>query len=636
MDRPVIGVGTLNVSARAKALVAEALDNNRLSYGPMTQEFERRFARLHECRFGIMSNSGTSALHIAVAAMKEMHGFAPGDEVIVPAVTFVATANVVLHNGLTPVFVDVEPLTYGLDPALLESKITPRTRAIIPVHLFGQPCDMDPILDVARRNNLKVIEDSCETMFARNHGRSVGSLGDIGCFSTYVAHLLVTGVGGLNTTNDPDYAVILRSLMNHGRDSIYISIDDDEDKSAEEMRLIIARRFRFVHLGHSFRCTEMEAALGLGQLDGWEAMIARRRSNAAFLSRSLSRFEDRLQVPTVRPGAEHSFMMYPLVLRDRKKDELVNYLEQYGIETRDMLPLTNQPIYRDLLGTREEDFPVAKWINESGFYVGCHQDLSDADLDYIVEVFDRFWSAELVRPRAGAALIIVTRNDLEALRNAVDTLPFAAFDRVLALNSGGPVGGEAENLLRQRNVTCVSLDGEDPLLFLSRHAISRECDRLVVFTADGRQSPEDASRLLLALDRGHDMVIASRFLAGGRRHDAEHRLQHRSVGNRVFTLLANLVFAGNYTDVVNPFRAIRSRRLREIGLERSGVLGAYDLSIAALQWGWKVTEVPTAERIGPTRSDRRQAWFSVLPMLHLLWSKWRKPRPRNSPEGDRP
>src|SRR3712207_6174410 len=191
------------------------------------RRFEQEFAELHGCRFGVMSNSGTSSLQVALQALKERHGWEDGDEVIVPAVTFVATSNIVLHNRMTPVFVDVLPDTYNIDPARIEARITERTRAIVPVHLFGLPADMDPILELARAHDLKVIEDSCEAMFATYRGRPVGSFGDVACFSTYVAHFLVTGVGGLGTTNDGELAVAMRSLINHGRDSIYLSIDDD-------------------------------------------------------------------------------------------------------------------------------------------------------------------------------------------------------------------------------------------------------------------------------------------------------------------------------------------------------------------------------------------------------------------------
>ncbi len=389
--QPVIGVGTLNISPRARALVNEVLDSNRLSYGPMTRRFEAGFAQAHGCRFGVMSNSGTSALLVALAALKELHGWADGDEVILPAVTFAGTANVVIHARMRPVLVDVDPIHYELDPEKIEAAVTSRTRALIPVHVFGQPCEMDPVLELARRYGLRVIEDSAETMFARYKGRSVGSLGEIGCFSTYAAHLLTTGVGGLNTTDNPEYAEKLRSLINHGRDSTYLNIDDDDRKSPEELRRIVARRFSFVSLGYSFRLTEMEAALGLAQLEVGAEMIARRRTNAAWLTGKLSGHEAFLQLPRIRPGCDHSFMMYPIVLRDRKKDALVNFLEQNRVETREMLPLTNQPLYQRLLGIGEADYPVAGWINRSGFYIGCHQDLSSDDLDRIVELFDRFF-----------------------------------------------------------------------------------------------------------------------------------------------------------------------------------------------------------------------------------------------------
>lgn len=391
METPIVSVGTLNISARAKQLVMQVLNNNRLSYGPMQQQFEKDFSHLHGCRFGVMSNSGTSALHIALAAMKEIHGWQDGDEIIVPAITFVATINVVLHNNLRPVLVDVEKDYYGLDPSQLEAVISPNTRAIIPVHLFGLPCDMDAIQSIAEKHDLKIIEDSCETMFSGYKGRPVGSMGDIGCFSTYIAHLLVTGVGGMNTTNNPDYATHLRSLMNHGRDSIYTSIDDDNDVSVEELKTIVARRFSFVSLGHSFRVTEMEAALGIAQLEEWQTMLTRRRNNAAFLSQLLMPFQDRLQLPAIRPECEHAFMMYPIVLRDQPKKELVDFLEERGVETRDMMPITTQPVYQKHLKIQEATYPIARWINQNGFYIGCHQDLKQTDLEYVAELFERYF-----------------------------------------------------------------------------------------------------------------------------------------------------------------------------------------------------------------------------------------------------
>lgn len=390
-----IGVGTFTTTPKMRELVNQVLDTGRISYGPMSRAFEQRFAAIHGSRFAVLSNSGTSSLHVALQTLKELHGWQDGDEVLVPALTFVATVNVILHNKLTPVLVDVERDYYGIDVSLIERAITPRTRAIMPVHLFGQPCDMSSIMEIAQRRGLKVIEDSCECMFVGHRGKSTGSWGDIGCFSTYVAHLLTTGVGGLATTNDPDIAACMRSLVNHGRDGIYISIDDDAGKSGEALREVISRRFRFERIGHSFRITELEAALGLAQLDDWQAMIKKRQQNSNTLRFELAHLDHRLQLPRHRPLTEHSWMMFALVLRDEPKDALCQHLESHGIETRDMLPLVNQPCYKGLWNPA--DYPVAQWIDRSGLYIACHQDLTAADLDYMTAVIQEYFVHEPAR-----------------------------------------------------------------------------------------------------------------------------------------------------------------------------------------------------------------------------------------------
>jgi perosamine synthetase len=387
-----IGVGGLVISDYEKQLVNEVLESNRLTYGPMTKRFEEEFAGTHGCRFGLFMNSGTSALHVALAALKQRYGWADGDEVIVPAVTFVATSNIVLHNHMTPVFVDVEPETYNLDPAKLEEKITAKTRAIIPVHLLGLPATMGPILQIAQKHSLIVLEDSCETMFACYQGRVVGSMGQIGCFSTYVAHFLVTGVGGFAITNQPDLAVDMRSLMNHGRDSIYYSCSDDEGAEGSLLEEIIEKRFSFIHLGHSFRCTEMEAAIGIGQLARADKILARRRKIAEHFNRELAPFADVLQLPTCPSDRTHSYMLYGLVLRHENKKRLVNYLENLNIETRDLLPLLNQPIYRRIFGQVEDQYPVARWVNQSGFYIGCHYYMTDDEVEFVVQAFHEFFA----------------------------------------------------------------------------------------------------------------------------------------------------------------------------------------------------------------------------------------------------
>ncbi len=389
--RSQIGVGGLELSAYEKELVNKVMDSNRLTYGPMSKQFESEFAKSHDCKFSLFMNSGTSALLVGLQALKDRHGWADGDEVLVPSVTFVATANVVIHCNLTPVFVDIERDTYTIDPMLIEHKITKKTRAIIPVHLLGLPANMGMIMDIANRYRLFVLEDSCETMFAKYKDQFVGSIGHIGAFSTYVAHFLVTGVGGLATTNDPELAVDMRSLMNHGRDSIYISCSDDENIEGDELKEMISKRFSFVHVGHSFRCTELEAAIGLGQLQKAHEVVADRKRIADKFTAGLSKHSDYIQLPTCPDDRTHSYMLYGIVLRDKEKTELVNYLENLNIETRDLLPITNQPIYKRLYKNLEEENPVSKWVNNSGFYIGCHSYMSDDQVDFVIEAFDNYF-----------------------------------------------------------------------------------------------------------------------------------------------------------------------------------------------------------------------------------------------------
>lgn len=389
-----IGVGCMDITDREKRYVNKALDSNRLSYGPFIESFEKQFSAMHGASYGVMVNSGTSALKIAFAALKERYAWKEGDEIIVPGVTFVATSNVLLDLGLRPIFVDVDAKTYNIDPSKIEAAVSERTRAIAPVHLFGLPCDMDPILEIAARHNLRIVEDSCETMFATYRGRSVGSFGDIACFSTYIAHLLNTGIGGLAVTRDPELAILIRSLANHGRDSIYLNIDDTEKaKNTDSFESVVKNRFHFIRLGYSYRVTEMEGALGLAQLERRDEIVRGHQRTAQKLLAALQPHSRFLQLPSVPEGREHVFMMFPILIIDKriKKNDLVMHLERYGIETRDMLPLINQPFYVNLYGNLESTLPVSASINRNGFYIGSHQRMTDADIAHIAGTCDIFF-----------------------------------------------------------------------------------------------------------------------------------------------------------------------------------------------------------------------------------------------------
>lgn len=370
----MIGTGDWQATDLMREYINDVLDTGRLSYGPYSQEFEKEFSKIHNNKYGVLSNSGTSSLLVALQALKEIHKWQDGDEVIVPALTFVATINIVLQCNLKPVLVDVEPDYYGIDVNLIEPTITDKTQCIIPVHLFGQPCNVVGVKQIANYYNIFTIEDSCEAVLATQYDKPVGSHSDIACFSFYNAHLLTTGIGGMSITNNSDYALKMRSLVNHGLEYEQLS------KSGEYNPMMLSRSFRFNSVGHSFRITELEAAIGLAQLETIEGDIKQRQKNAAFIIGQLKHYQDVLQLPVIRPYCTHSFMMYPIVMKREKKHIMMKYLSDNGIGVRDMMPLTNQPAY----DFNEADYPVAQWINERGFYIGCHNHLSMENLEYIV------------------------------------------------------------------------------------------------------------------------------------------------------------------------------------------------------------------------------------------------------------
>ncbi|KKT73015.1 MAG: DegT/DnrJ/EryC1/StrS aminotransferase [Microgenomates group bacterium GW2011_GWA2_44_7] len=393
MKKRHIAIADLKISKKAKNYVLSVLNNNRLSYGKFTGKFEKEFAKTHNRDFAMVCNSGTSGLQVALHALKEVYGWEDNDEVLVPAVTFIASSNVIIHNNLKPVFVDVEKDYYCVDPKKIEEKITSRTRAIMPVHLFGQSSEMKLILKIAKKHNLKIIEDSCETMFVKYMGKPVGSLGDISVYSTYVAHIMVTGVGGIVTTNDELLATTIKSLMFHGRDNIYLKIEDDDTKNKVRLNSLIERRFQFNHVGYSYRLTEMETALGLAELEKKDQIIKRRIYVGKKLTEALSKYDRFLQLPKVRKNSEHIYMLYPIVLIDDRieKEDLLLFLEENEVETRLFMPLLSQPIYKKIFGEIEDNYPIAKKLTERGFIIGSHPYLSDQDIKYVQNLFYTFF-----------------------------------------------------------------------------------------------------------------------------------------------------------------------------------------------------------------------------------------------------
>lgn len=390
-----IGVGYALITDLEKKYVNMALDSGRLSPGPFVQKFEKKFAEMHKQKYGIACNSGTSSLHVALEALKEKYSWDQNSEVLVPAITFIATSNAVMHAGMKPVFVDVDSRTYNIDTKLIEEKITENTVAIMPVHTFGQPCEMDSIVKIATKYGLKIVEYCAEAHFAVYKGRPVASFSNIAGSSTYVAHTITTGIGGVITTDDTNLAEIARSLIAHGRACTCENCIAYNSKQVCKLRMQteMDRRFMMIRLGYSYRIGELEGALGVAQLENKDFIINTRKANAKILTDGLKDVEQYLQLPYYPEYVEHSFMMYPLVIKDDKaftRNEIVKYLEQNNIETRPMLPLLNQPIYKEIFGDIEKDYPVAQWINNNGFYVGCHHGLSKEELNMIIKTIHAF------------------------------------------------------------------------------------------------------------------------------------------------------------------------------------------------------------------------------------------------------
>src|SRR3990167_283942 len=364
----MIPLAEWKVTRKQKRLIKEVLKSGRLTYGDKTRELENRFAEIHGAKYAIFTSSGTNALKISLHALKDKYGWKDGSEVIIPAVTFVATMNVVVMNNLRPVLVDVRAETANIDKLQIEKAISRRTVAILPVHLLGQPADMDAIIKIAKKHNLLVVTDSCETMFVNKHQ------GDTTCFSTYIAHHMVTGVGGFILTNDKKLATTMRSMLFHGRDESYLTIDDKPKH--------IWKRFHFPRHGYSDRMTELEAALGLGGLDNWQEMIEKRQLNASILSWEL---DDLIEYP-VSGFFVHAFMFFPAYVE--RRNELMIYLEKHGIQSRTMMPLISQPITKPYL---KKKYPVAKYIEERGLLLPCHQYLKKRDLEFMVKKIKDFY-----------------------------------------------------------------------------------------------------------------------------------------------------------------------------------------------------------------------------------------------------
>lgn len=328
-------------------------------------EFEKKFSSYCGKQFGIATTSGTTALHLAMASL----GIKDGDEVITSTLTNIATAFAIVYTGATPVAVDSEPETWNIDVTKIEERVNKRTRAILPVHIYGHPCDMEPLLAISRRHNLFVVEDAAEAHGAEYKGKKAGGIGDIGCFSFYANKIITTGEGGMVVTDDDhiaEMAGLLKNLAN-----------------AKE------RRFLHHHIGFNYRMTNIQAALGVAQMAKLDEFINKRRYIAGLYN---SRLKDvpGITLPPEKPWAKNVYWMYSILIEDEfgmSRDELMTRLDEKGIETRTFfIPINRQPAFHKMGLFNGESCPVAEELSEKGLYLPTGSGLTEEQIDYTCDM----------------------------------------------------------------------------------------------------------------------------------------------------------------------------------------------------------------------------------------------------------
>jgi perosamine synthetase len=364
VSQRLIPLAEPDLTGNEKKYLQDCLETGWISgSGKYVDAFEDGFAAFCGASHAVAIVNGTAALHVALLAL----GIGPGDEVIVPDLTYIASANAVTYCGARPVFADVDPATWTMDPLDVARKVSPRTRAIMPVHLYGHPVDMDCILDLAQAHNLYVIEDAAEAHGAEYKGRRVGALGDIGVFSFYGNKIITTGEGGMIVTNNRDLADRSRLLKGQGMDPEH--------------------RYWFPIIGYNYRMTNMQAAIGLAQLERIEWFIERRREVARWYDAALK------PLPVLKPvesdWAKNSYWLYSICVNEKiDRDLLISHLLERGIETRPFFyPMHVMPPYRDAV---PEDFPVASGLAAQGLSLPSSASLTKEDVTYITRALQEY------------------------------------------------------------------------------------------------------------------------------------------------------------------------------------------------------------------------------------------------------
>lgn len=353
--------------------VIDTIHSNWLSKGPKTVEFEKQIRDYVRSEYAIALNSCTAGLHLAQLAA----GIGPGDEVITTPYTFVASANTIIHTGAKPVFVDIDPITMNIDVTQIESKITDKTKAIIPVHFAGYPCDMDPIMEIARKHNLHVIEDAAHAIYTKYKGKMVGSIGDFTCFSFYATKNLVTGEGGMVTTQNEELADKIRVMSLHGMSKNAWNRYSDKGSWFYEVE----------YPGYKYNMTDIQAALGLVQLKKLSKFQSIREEYAKLYNEAFSDI-DGFTLPFSDTVNTHAWHLYVLRMDQDKftidRGEFIEKLKEQGIGTSvHFIPVPMHPYYRDL-GYKIEDYPNALNAYNGAISLPLYPKMTVEEIDYVI------------------------------------------------------------------------------------------------------------------------------------------------------------------------------------------------------------------------------------------------------------
>jgi dTDP-4-amino-4,6-dideoxygalactose transaminase len=362
ITRPILG-------AREEIAVLDVLRSGWLVQGPKVAEFEAAVSAYVGARHGVATSSCTTALHLALV----LHGLGPGDEVILPSFTFIATANAVLYTGATPVFADIDPRTHNVDPRAVERAITPRSKAIMPVHQLGLAADMDALTAVSVRHGIPLIEDAAPAIGATYRGRRVGGLGNTACLSFHPRKVITTGEGGMLLTDDEEMAERARRLRAHG-----MSVSDLRRHHAD--RVLIEE---YDELGYNYRMTDLHAALGLAQITRLDTIIERRRELAAQYGEALRHVED-VQLPSSRPDTPHTYQSFMIQLPPGVRDVVMKELLAAGIATRrGVMALHMEPYYRRHYPNVR--LPVTEAAARNTLLLPMYASMTSVEQDYVIE-----------------------------------------------------------------------------------------------------------------------------------------------------------------------------------------------------------------------------------------------------------